>query len=87
MQGDMVSREDLELELQEIEAHAPGQIEGVCASGGLQRATQAKRSARTAGSDKRRRSENTSKSFRPLIWINARAVQSAMVALSERKPT
>jgi hypothetical protein len=31
MQGDMVSREDLELELQEIEAHAPGQIEGVCA--------------------------------------------------------
>ena len=51
MQGDMVSREDLELELQEIEAHAPGQIEGVCASGGLQRATQAKMSARTAGSD------------------------------------
>jgi hypothetical protein len=33
------------------------------------------------------RSENTSQSFRPLIWINARAVQPAMVALSERKPT
>ena len=33
------------------------------------------------------RSENTSQSLRPLIWINARAVQSAMVALSERKPT
>ena len=33
------------------------------------------------------RSENTSQSFRPLIWINAHAVQSAMVALSERKPT
>jgi uncharacterized protein (DUF2236 family) len=29
MQGDTVSREDLERELREIEAHAPGQIEGV----------------------------------------------------------
>jgi uncharacterized protein (DUF2236 family) len=29
MQGDIVSREDLERELREIEAHAPGQIEGV----------------------------------------------------------
>ena len=33
------------------------------------------------------RHENTLQSFRPLSWINTRAVQSAMVALSERKPT
>jgi hypothetical protein len=29
MQRDIVSGEDLERELREIEAHAPGQIEGV----------------------------------------------------------
>jgi hypothetical protein len=31
--------------------------------------------------------KKNAQSFRSLIWINARAVQSAMVASSERKPT